>query len=103
MQCKLVPRHGQHLVIHTPFSGVTAHISAFRVKRLGRDYAVASQPVQWSLFSEKVSGEWEGSAATFDPEGHPQELPEHFVPSAYREWGQKLHDWQVCSMMPAPH
>ena len=27
------------------------------------------------------------------------ELPEHLVPSAYREWEVKVHDWQtLCSV-----
>lgn len=30
--------------------------------------------------------------------GHPLELPEHFVPSAFREWDVHLYDWQTqCS------
>ena len=30
--------------------------------------------------------------------GQPQEIPEHYVPSAYREWDVQLYDWQTqCS------
>lgn len=31
--------------------------------------------------------------------GAPVELPEHLVPSAYREWEVKVYDWQtLCSV-----
>lgn len=39
-------------------------------------------------------GEWEGVTATFSPSGAPQQLPEHYVPEAFREWGVELFDWQ---------
>jgi hypothetical protein len=36
--------------------------------------------------------------ATFSAEGQRQQLPEHYVPEAYREWGVELYDWQAqCS------
>lgn len=43
---------------------------------------------------------------TFDAAGQPQQLPEHYVPSAYREWGVTLYDWQTdvssCALPSAP-
>lgn len=45
-----------------------------------------------------AAGEWEGVIATFSAEGQRQQLPEHYVPEAYREWGVELYDWQAqCS------
>ncbi|CAL5224952.1 g7722 [Coccomyxa viridis] len=45
-----------------------------------------------------VSGEWDGVTATFYPCGQALELPEHYVPSAFREWDVHLFDWQTqCS------
>lgn len=36
--------------------------------------------------------------ATFTATGDPLQLPQHIVPSAYREWGVELHDYQsICS------
>lgn len=49
-------------------------------------------------FASAASGEFEGVSATFNAEGQASELPEHFVPAAYREWEVKLFDWQTqCS------
>jgi hypothetical protein len=46
------------------------------------------------------AGEWEAVTATFDRDGVPQQLPDRFVPSAFREWGVELCDWQSqCSML----
>lgn len=48
-------------------------------------------------------GEWEGITASFDGEGEPQQLPENYVPGAYREWGVELFDWQsICSSIATP-
>eukprot|EP00877_Chromochloris_zofingiensis_P003184 jgi/Chrzof1/12867/Cz07g10080.t1 len=55
-------------------------------------------PSTWEQFALKVSGEWEGVTASFSPEGQPLQLPEYYVPEAYREWGVELFDWQTqCS------
>ena len=36
--------------------------------------------------------------------GQPQEIPEHYVPSAYREWDVQLYDWQTqCSSQALPN
>ncbi|GAX80338.1 hypothetical protein CEUSTIGMA_g7776.t1 [Chlamydomonas eustigma] len=54
----------------------------------------------WNEFCERVSGEWDGVTATFSPEGVAIPLPERYVPSAFREWGVELFDWQSqCSMV----
>jgi len=50
----------------------------------------------------KTTGEWEGVTASFNADGSPQQLPERFVPDAYREWGVELFDWQSqCSVTTA--
>ncbi|KAK9823574.1 hypothetical protein WJX72_003936 [[Myrmecia] bisecta] len=54
----------------------------------------------WQQFADAVSGEWEGVTGTFDAHGQPQQLPEYYVPQAFREWGVELYDWQSqCSML----
>lgn len=54
----------------------------------------------WSAFSEAASGEWDGVTASFDVDGKPKQLPEYYVPEAFREWGVELYDWQTqCSML----
>ena len=64
---------------------------------LGAD--VDSMETRWSKFANHVSGEWDGVSATFDIDGTPRELPEYYVPQAYRDWDVKLYDWQTqCSM-----
>lgn len=55
--------------------------------------------VSWEKFAEQVSGEWDGVSVTFDPQGCARELPEYYVPQAYRDWDVQLYDWQCqCSM-----
>lgn len=50
------------------------------------------------LIPATPAGEWEGVTASFSPEGQPLQLPEYYVPEAYREWGVELFDWQTqCS------
>ncbi|KAL3539156.1 hypothetical protein ACH5RR_002522 [Cinchona calisaya] len=57
----------------------------------------------WSVFAEKVSGEWDGFGADFSKEGEPIELPESVVPEAYREWDVKVFDWQTqCPTLAHP-
>lgn len=41
-----------------------------------------------------LTGEWEGVTATFTPSGDPEQLPERYVPGAFRDWGVELWDWQ---------
>ena len=54
----------------------------------------------WTSFSEAASGEWDGVNVTFDRDGEAQQLPEYYVPEAYRDWGVQLYDWQSqCSML----
>lgn len=37
---------------------------------------------------------------TFDRDGEAQQLPEYYVPEAFRDWGVELFDWQSqCSML----
>ena len=60
---------------------------------------ISSIETRWSKFAHHVSGEWDGVSATFDVDGTPRELPEYYVPQAYRDWEVKLYDWQTqCSM-----
>eukprot|EP00890_Picochlorum_soloecismus_P001499 jgi/Picsp_1/234/NSC_00233-R1_protein len=60
---------------------------------------VDSIETRWAKFAHQVSGEWDGVSATFDVDGTPRELPEYYVPQAYRDWEVKLYDWQTqCSM-----
>ncbi|CAI0471309.1 unnamed protein product [Linum tenue] len=57
----------------------------------------------WPEFADRVSGEWDGFAADFTPQGAPIELPESVVPEAYREWEVKVHDWQTqCPTLARP-
>lgn len=58
------------------------------------DLDIGSREDIWESFANNVSGEWEGVTATFTPRGEPEQLPEHYVPSAFREWGVELWDWQ---------
>ncbi|PRW18378.1 hypothetical protein C2E21_9304 [Chlorella sorokiniana] len=55
----------------------------------------------WAAFAAAVSGEWEGVTASFGPDGSPVQLPEYYVPQAYRDWGVELFDWQSQSSMLA--
>lgn len=56
--------------------------------------------IEWEGFSQRMSGEWDGVSATFDADGTPRELPEYYVPQAYRDWDVQLYDWQCqCSML----
>ena len=53
----------------------------------------------WKSFTDRVVGEWDGVCATFDADGEARELPEYYVPQAYRDWDVQLYDWQSqCSM-----
>jgi hypothetical protein len=52
-------------------------------------------------FAAAVTGEWEGVTATFSPAGDALDLPERFVPQAFREWDMVPKDWQSqCSVPP---
>ena len=47
-----------------------------------------------------LAGEWEGTSTTFNPDGSPQQLPEHYVPQAFRDWAVDVLDWQTqCSSL----
>ena len=47
-------------------------------------------------FFVAVSGEWEGCCISINgTSGSKLELPELYVPEAYREWGKKVYDWQT--------
>ncbi|WIA14417.1 hypothetical protein OEZ85_002943 [Tetradesmus obliquus] len=64
--------------------------------------ALADEQEAWKSFAANVSGEWEGITATFTPAGEPEQLPEHYVPGAFRDWGVELWDWQSqCSSTTA--
>ncbi len=53
----------------------------------------------WESFKDRVVGEWDGVCATFDADGEARELPEYYVPQAYRDWDVQLYDWQSqCSI-----
>lgn len=52
-----------------------------------------------TTISNKISGEWDGVAITFNSRGEATELPHNVVPDAFREWGVTLVAWQTqCSM-----
>lgn len=55
----------------------------------------------WAAFSKAVTGEWEASTVTFSASGEAQELPQHYVPGAFRDWGVQLFDWQSSTSMTA--
>jgi hypothetical protein len=58
------------------------------------------ESAEWKQFGQSVSGEWDGVSATFDADGQPRQLPEYYVPQAYRDWDVQIHDWQCqCSML----
>ena len=58
------------------------------------------ESIEWQRFGQTVSGEWDGVSATFDADGQPRQLPEYYVPQAYRDWDVQIHDWQCqCSML----
>ena len=58
------------------------------------------ESTEWKDFGRRVSGEWDGVSATFDTDGQPRQLPEYYVPQAYRDWDVQLYDWQCqCSML----
>ncbi|GFR51305.1 hypothetical protein Agub_g13669 [Astrephomene gubernaculifera] len=82
----------------TPSASVnTAHYRRRRLKAvaaLQTSNATARYNALWHEFTKRVEGEWEGVTATFNSAGAPQPLPERFVPSAYKEWGVELFDWQ---------
>jgi len=60
----------------------------------------ATANTTWDSFSAAVSGEWDGVTVTFDRDGEAQQLPEYYVPQAYRDWGVELYDWtSQCSML----
>jgi hypothetical protein len=58
---------------------------------------------QHAAFAAAVAGEWEGVTATFSPAGDALDLPERYVPSAFRDWDMVPKDWQTqCSVPPLP-
>jgi hypothetical protein len=62
--------------------------------------ATADNNTNWGTFANAASGEWDGVNVTFDRDGEAQQLPEYYVPQAYRDWGVELYDWQSqCSML----
>lgn len=67
--------------------------------RVRRSAAVSENASAWKSFTDRVVGEWDGVCATFDADGEARELPEYYVPQAYRDWDVQLYDWQSqCSM-----
>mmetsp|Transcript_29004 Transcript_29004/g.72804 ORF Transcript_29004/g.72804 Transcript_29004/m.72804 type:complete len:376 (-) Transcript_29004:601-1728(-) len=48
---------------------------------------------QWDEFAAAAGGEWEGVTSTFGPDGAVRQLPEYYVPDAYKEWGVEVVDW----------
>lgn len=74
------------------------HYTGFACHAVAADDCDA-QSLSWEKFADQVSGEWDGVSVTFDPEGCARELPEYYVPQAYRDWDVQLYDWQCqCSM-----
>ena len=54
-------------------------------------------PLSWHVATQ-TPGEWDGVSVTCSADGTVQQLPEHYVPGAYREWGVEVLDWQTqCS------
>jgi hypothetical protein len=50
-------------------------------------------------FAAAASGEWEGHKVYFDEHGVPVQIPDKYMPPAFKEWGQVLVDWQSqCAM-----
>ena len=49
----------------------------------------------WSAFLGSQEGRWESTSAVFAADGALQPLPARFVPPAYTEWGQTVHEWQA--------
>jgi hypothetical protein len=47
----------------------------------------------WTDFAAVHVGAWESVAASYDASGALQALPARFIPEAYAEWGQTLHEW----------
>jgi hypothetical protein len=73
-----------------------------RTQSLETSASETSTPAKsnWDSFSATVSGEWDGVTVTFDRDGEAQQLPEYYVPQAYRDWGVELYDWtSQCSML----
>lgn len=77
------------------------HILSHAVQNTGSSVPTTSfESEEWCAFGECVSGEWDGVSATFDADGQARELPEYYVPQAYRDWDVQLYDWQCqCSML----
>jgi hypothetical protein len=55
----------------------------------------------WSDFAAAHAGVWEGASARYSPEGLLLEVPAKYIPEAYKEWGQTLHEWP-CRATAAP-
>jgi hypothetical protein len=55
-----------------------------------------------AAFCRTVEGEWEGVTATFNPAGDALDLPERFVPQAFRDWDMVPKDWQSQCSVPPP-
>jgi hypothetical protein len=54
-----------------------------------------------AAFARAVTGEWEGVTATFSPSGDALDLPDRYVPQAFRDWDMVPKDWQSqCSVPP---
>lgn len=88
---------GAHLSRGSALASSTARkrASALRVPCLrGSATAQAITDATWQQFVERVSGEWEGTTASFTLTGAPLPLPDYYVPQAFRDWGVELLDWQ---------
>ena len=88
--------HGVAFRSHRPSS---LHVTyAYNSLNLQAETSVQNEG-SWKVFVDQVSGEWDGVCVVFDSDGTPRELPEYYVPQAYRDWDVKLYDWQCqCSM-----
>ncbi|KAH7618930.1 hypothetical protein NADE_005778 [Nannochloris sp. 'desiccata'] len=84
---------------HSPCVIVRAHfIETSAVETSTTTPATANS--NWDSFSAAASGEWDGVTVTFDRDGEAQQLPEYYVPQAYRDWEVQLYDWtSQCSML----
>jgi len=91
--------------LHVTYAGDSVNLqmgaSVQSDRGVGRSVASNDEmsTVGWRAFVDQVSGEWDGVCVVFDTDGTPRELPEYYVPQAYRDWDVKLYDWQCqCSM-----
>jgi hypothetical protein len=50
-------------------------------------------PDVWREFAAAHAGVWDSHAARYGADGALLALPSRYIPSAYAEWGQTMHEW----------